>query len=123
MDATNANALAYLAPILAVIAFIFLTKSDTAMRNLVVWLLVWGIIISLYILLVPDFVVHSAILSILTYSSFMVVAVIPGRFVASLDLLDRMLTWARRIVVIEALVGLTQGIHGFTRTGSFEQQV
>lgn len=114
------NALAYLAPIFAIVVFIAITKSGVVIRNVVVWFLVWGIILSFYTLLTPDFVIHSALLSVLTYSSFLVVVVIPGRFVASLDLLDRMLTWARWIVIIEALVGITQGIYGFTRTGSFD---
>jgi hypothetical protein len=49
-----------------------------------------------------------------------VVLAIPGRFVASLDLLDRMLVWARWIVVIEALVGITQALYGFSLTGTFD---
>jgi hypothetical protein len=114
------NALAYLAPILAIIIFVFISRSDTTIRNLIIWFLVWGVIISFYILLSSDFVVHSALLSVLTYSSFLVVVAIPKRFIASLDLLDRMLKWARLIVVIEALVGITQGLYGFTRTGSFD---
>ena len=114
------NALAYLAPIIALVVFIAMTKSGTVIQNVIAWFLVWGIIICFYILFTPDFVVHSALLSVLTYSSFIVVMAIPRRFVASLDLMDRMLKWARWIVVIEALVGITQGIYGFNRTGSFD---
>jgi hypothetical protein len=114
------NALAYLAPIIALVVFIAMTKSGTVIQNVIAWFLVWGIIICSYILFTPDFVVHSALLSVLTYSSFIVVMAIPRRFVASLDLMDRMLKWARWIVVIEALVGITQGIYGFNRTGSFD---
>jgi hypothetical protein len=114
------NALAYLVPLISVSVFVLLTKSSTVIRNVVVWFLVWGIIISFYILLAPRFVIHSALLSILTYSSFLMFLAIPRRFVTSLDLLNRMLTWIRWIVIIEALVGITQGLYGFTQTGSFD---
>ncbi len=114
------NLLAYLAPLIAVAVFVFLTKSHVVMRNVVIWFLVWGITISIYVLLTPGFLVHSALISVLTYSSLLVVLAVPGRLIASLDLLDRMLTWARWILIIEALVGITQGLYGFTRTGSFD---
>ena len=114
------NVLAYLAPLISVAIFIFISKSKTVIRNVIIWFLVWGIIISLYIILTPGFVIHSAILSVLTYSSFLVILVIPGRFVSSLELLDRILTWARWIVVIQALVGITQGFYGFMQTGSLD---
>jgi hypothetical protein len=96
-----------------------MTKDGTAIRNVLIWFLVWGIVITVYILVTPDFVIHSALLSILTYSSFLMVLVIPGRLVASLDLLDRMLTLAGWMVILQALVGITQGLYGFTQTGTF----
>ena len=113
------NALAYVAPILAIGVFIFITKSGTTIRNVIIWFLVWGIIITAYILMTPDFVIHSALLSILTYSSFLMVLVIPRRLVASLDLLDRMLTLARWMVILQALVGITQGLYGFSQSSTF----
>ena len=114
------NLLAYLAPLISVAIFILLSGSHTVVRNVILWFLAWGIIITLYIVLTPGFIIHSALFSILTYSSFFVVVVIPGRFVASLDLLDRMLVWTRGFVIIEALVGITQGLYGFSRTGTFD---
>ena len=114
------NALAYLAPLGAVFVFIFMTKSGTVIRNALVWFLVWGIVICGYMLFTRDFLVHSALLSLMTYSSFLVVFAIPGRFVGSLDLLERMVASSRWVVVLEAVVGITQGIYGFTRTGSFD---
>lgn len=114
------NAVAYLAPMFAITVFVALTRSGTVIRNVIIWFLVWGIIICLYIVFAQDFIIHSALLSILTYSSFLVVLVIPGHFAANQNVLDRMLTWVRWIVAIEAMVGITQGIYGFTRTGSFD---
>lgn len=114
------NALAYLAPFISVAIFIILTKSHTVIRNVIVWFFVWGVIISSYVILIPGFVIHSAILAVITYSSFLVILVIPGRFIASRDLLNRIITWARWIVIIEALVGITQGLFGFMQTRSFD---
>jgi len=114
------NLLAYLAPLIAVAVFIFLSKSITVIRNVIIWILVWGIIIALYILLTPDFLVHSALISVLTYSSFLVILVIPGRFLADTHLLDRMLKWVYWFVIIEALVGITQGLYGFAQTGTLD---
>lgn len=114
------NLLAYLAPLISVAIFVLLSGSHTVVRNVILWFLAWGIIISLYIVLTPGFVIHSALFSILTYSSFLVVLVIPSRFIASLDLLDRMLVWTRGFVIIEAVVGIAQGLYGFSRTGTFD---
>ena len=114
------NLLAYLAPLLCVAIFVLLSKNQMVMRNVILWFLFWGILISAYIVLSPGFVVHSAILSVLTYSSFLVVLAIPGQLIARQGLLNRMLVWARWIVIIEALVGITQGLYGFSRTGTFD---
>jgi hypothetical protein len=114
------NLLAYLAPLISVAIFVFLTKSQVVIRNVIIWFLAWGVIISIYTVLKPEFLIHSALLSVLTYSSFVVVLAIPGRFVASLNLLDRMLTWARWIVIIQALLGITQGLYGFSKNLSFD---
>ncbi|MDX1418203.1 MAG: hypothetical protein R3293_28645 [Candidatus Promineifilaceae bacterium] len=114
------NALAYAAPLIAVAVFILLSRSQTAIRNAVIWFLIWGVIIFFYIALTPGFVIHSALLSVVTYSTFLVVLAIPGRFVSSTNLLQRMLALARWIIIFEALVGITQGVYGFTGTGSFD---
>ena len=114
------NLLAYLAPFAVVAVFTLISRSRTVFRNVIIWFLVWGIIISLYIVLTPGFVVHSALLAVMTYSSLLVIVAIPGRMIASLDLLDRMMVWARWIVIIEALVGITQALYGFTQTGTLD---
>lgn len=114
------NLLAYLAPFISVAIFVLLSRSHVVVRNALIWFLLWGVIISFYILLTPGFVIHSALFSVLTYSSFLVVIAIPGRFVSSLDLLDRMLGWARWIVIVEALVGIVQGLYGFSLTRTFD---
>ena len=114
------NLLAYLAPLLGVAVFVFLTKSITVIRNVVIWFLIWGIIIALYAIFTPEFLVHSALISFLTYSSFLVVLAIPGRFLTSVTLLDRMLKWVYWFIIIEALVGIVQGLYGFTQTGTLD---
>ena len=115
------NLLAYLAPLISIAIFVFLSRSPTVLRNAIIWFLCWGIIISVYVVLKPGFLIHSALLSALTYSSFLVVLAIPSRFVSGLGLLEQMLNWARWVVIIEALVGIVQGVYGFSRTGSFDR--
>ncbi|MEM7114009.1 MAG: hypothetical protein AAF614_16360 [Chloroflexota bacterium] len=114
------NILAYMAPAAVIAIFLLLSRSHTVLRNILLWFIVWGIIIAFYALLTPDFLLHSSFLSILTYSSFLVVLTIPHKFVANQALLDRMMEWVRWVVIIEALVGITQGIYGFTQTGRFD---
>lgn len=114
------NLLAYLAPFIAAGIFILLSGSHAALRNVVLWFLAWGIIIAVYFLLTPGFVLHSALLSILTYGSFLLVVAVPSRFIASLGLLERMLVWARWMVILQALVGIVQAAYGFSLTGSFD---
>lgn len=114
------NLLAYLAPLVAIALFVLLSGSHTVLRNAILWLLAWGIIIAFYFLFTPGFVLHSAIFSIVTYSSFLIVLAIPSRFIANLNLMDRMMAWARWVVIIEALVGIAQGLYGFSRTGTFD---
>ncbi len=113
------NLLAYLAPFAAVGVFLLLSRSHTVLRNVILWFLAWGIVITFYIVLSPGFVVHSAVFAVLTYSSFIVVT-IPSRFIASVSLMNRMLVWARWMLIVQALVGIVQAMYGFSRTGSFD---
>lgn len=113
------NLLAYLAPFVAIGLFLLLSRSHTVLRNVLLWFLGWGIVIALYMVLSPGFVIHSALFSVLTYSSFIIIT-IPSRFIASIGLMNRMVVWIRWVIILQAVVGIVQAIYGFMRTGSFD---
>lgn len=112
--------LAYLAPWLGVGVFLLLTRSQRALSRLLFVLLVWGLTLPLYALLTPNFVLHSAVLTLLTYGAFIFVFVVPTKSLAHPWLLERMLAVARWVLLFEASWGIGQGILAASRTGTFD---
>lgn len=114
------NLLAYLAPAIFIAVYVTLTGSMTVVRNVLIWLMVFGLAIFIHAPFVRQFALHSALLAIVTYSSFAVLFVIPGRFLRSPQLYTQMIKWVRWVVVVQALWGIAQGLYGFSQTGSFD---
>lgn len=114
------NALAYLTPILALVWIILATRSSLVVGRVLLLGFTWASSIVLHALFVQDFAFHSALLSILTYGSFAMVAVIPTRWLASSELFERMLRLVRWIIPVEAIWGLVQAGYGYSQTGSLD---
>lgn len=114
------NALGYLAPWMAVAAFVLLTRHKRTIENLLILISLWFINFILHYPLTPDFAVQSAILSLITYGSFVFSLCIPIRQITHVQSLRRMEQIARWVLVLESILGIAQSIYGFTATGSFD---
>lgn len=114
------KALAYLAPVLAVIWFIWAAHSQIARRRALYLVIGWLIVIAVYGLLSSRFDLTSALLAILTYGTIGALFVIPTEQVASRELLRRMLRLVAIVIAIEATVGIAQGVTGALKQGNFD---
>lgn len=114
------KALAYLAPVLAVIWFVWATHSRVARRRALIWAVGWVVVIVIHRVMSAGFDLAPAILSILTYGTLFAVFVIPTEGLASGKLLGRMLRLVAIVVLIEATVGIAQGVAGALRQGNFD---
>ncbi len=113
------KAAAYLTPFLAIFIFVLLSqKIKPGLR--------FGIMVFFAITLVllnavnrDGFVLHSGLYTIITYGSFLFIAAIPIRTVGSPRLFERMIPWIKRVVVLEAILGITQWLYNFITKGGF----
>ena len=96
------------------------TRDALILRNLFLWLGIWVTAILIHFPLTKGFALHSAALSMVTYSAFAFVAVIPVRYLNNPSLLDKMLSIIRWGVVIEGLWGITQALNGVLVNGRFD---
>jgi hypothetical protein len=112
--------LAYTAPLVALGWFILMTKSSIVLRNFLIWIFLFSSIISLHVIFNFNFVLFSALLSILTYSSFGFIFAIPSHYLAGPDLLRSMLRTIQWVVLFEGALGILQAIYGFTINKSFD---
>lgn len=114
------KALAYLAPILAVIWFVWTAHNRVARRRAVYWVVGWLGIIAIYRLLATGFDLAPAVLAILTYGTIGALFVIPTEELASGKLLRRMLRLVAVVIAIEAALGIAQGVAGAVEQGGFD---
>lgn len=112
--------LAYLAPWLGIGLFLLLTRSQRVLARVLLILLIWAAPLPLYALLTPGFVLHSAMLTLLTYGTFIFLFAIPTKPLANPRLSERMLTVARWVLLFEASWGILQGLASASRTGTFD---
>jgi hypothetical protein len=112
--------LAYTAPFVALGWFILATKSSVVLRNFLIWIFLFTGIISLHVIFNFNFVLFSALLSILTYSSFSFVFAIPSHHLADPKLLRKMLQTTQWVVLFEGVLGILQAVYGFTQNKSFD---
>lgn len=113
------NALGYLAPAIALAWYVFRSRSQKALIGGVVWLVGWMIVIGIYALFNREFVFTGAIIAIVTYSAFATLLIIPARAIATPKVWASTLPLLRRIIYLEATLGIIQAVYGFTQTGSF----
>lgn len=112
--------LAYTAPFIALGWFIIVTKSSIVLRNFLIWIFLFASIICLHVIFEFNFVLFSAILSILTYSSFSFIFAIPSHHLAEPKLLRKILQTSQWVVLFEGILGILQAVYGFTKNKSFD---
>lgn len=114
------KALAYFAPILAILWYMWVAHSRGARRRGLWWIVGWITLIGAYWALSRRFDVTPAVLAVLTYGTFAALYVIPNRGLGSTRLLGRMLRLVALVMVIEATFGILQAAAGAARTGTFD---
>jgi len=111
---------AYIAPWFAVVVFLFLARSRNSLRRLILVFLLWLAPLPLYAFLTPEFAIHSAILSLITYGSFVFLSIVSTRQIAGEQLSERMLSVARWVLLFQGSWGALQGILAGIRSGTFD---
>jgi hypothetical protein len=114
------NALAYITPAFVTVYYLLATRSGVVFRNLILVGSLWLLWIMLHAPFVGNFAWGSALLSMLTFSAFIPVVVIPTRFLSGQWLMPRFERWIRITVLLQASLGIVQAFYGFYQNGSFD---
>lgn len=114
------KALVYLAPALSVAWFILVTGNRATIRRVIQWIVAWSLIIWFHFALDTNFVLSSAFLATITYSTFLLIFAIPSRVLANTRLLQRLIRVAAIVILFQAALGCFQAFYGVTQTGSFD---
>lgn len=114
------KALAYLSPIVVLIWLIIATRKKTILNRSVLLLFLALIWIGLWQIFNREFLLHSALLEIITYSSFVVLAATPLKLLKNPFLGERVEQIVRWTVLIQAITGFVQAFAGYFRSGSFD---
>jgi hypothetical protein len=114
------NALAYLSPFLMLTWFFLRTRSRTILRNTLLVLAGWISLIFAHGVWWQDYAWVSASLTLLTYSSFLPILVIPSRFLNGHQMFARLRRPVVYVILIQTALGLTQALYGYRHTGGFD---
>lgn len=114
------NALGYLAPWLALIIYFVLIPNPWFVWRLSLIVIVWALLITVHWATTKNFVVHSAILSLLTYGSFIFFLCIRSSLALFKYPLKRMESAVQVIILVESTLGIIQALYGVTKTGTFD---
>ena len=114
------KALAYFAPLLAVIWFICRAQSRVARSRALVWVAGWLALIFAYRTFNRGFDIAPALIAIMTYGTIGALYVIPSDGLGDKKLLSRMLRLVAIVVVIEAAFGITQALAGAVKGEGFD---
>lgn len=110
----------YLIPFVSLLLIIFLSRSKTILRNILILGFGLAIYLGFYILLYPDLILQNALLSVITYSSLFLVIVIPSRYLASSRLYFKIAKILLMVIAIQSVIGAIQITYGFSQRGSFD---
>ena len=110
----------YVAPFLVLLVLGLFGGSKAFVKHALSALVCVLAAIGLYAAIIPGFIVANAFLSVVTYGGIFTACVIPARVLKSQVLWDRLLRWAKEILVVEGVVGIGQAIYGRMVTGSFD---
>lgn len=112
--------LAYAAPLICGVWFLSKSGDDSARRKAGYGLALAVAVVIAYWILRHEYSLVGGLLAIVTYSTFLFLAIIPTKSLANEKLLDRMTTLVARILVCEALIGIVQAVVGAREGGGFD---
>ena len=111
---------AYAAPALCMSWVIIAGRSAVVFRRVLVMGLAVGVLILGHALLNDAFVLSSAILAVVTYSSLGVLWAFPSKELLNPRLLQRMTNTSCAMLMLQCVVGFVQGVYGYMVVGSFD---
>ncbi|MGE0566976.1 MAG: hypothetical protein AB7O73_03425 [Bacteroidia bacterium] len=105
---------AYLAPFIALLWFIFRSKSTKILLRSTLLLILYALLITIYKLFYyskdEDFIIQNSLLFLLTYGSFFFLFAIPSKISLYSDNHEKYLQAIKYIILIESILGITQVI-------------
>lgn len=114
------NTLAYLSPFILLLWLCIVTRDICLIRNLFIFIFCYLLLLVLFIFLSSDFIPGNSLLAVFTYGSFIPILTIPTKYFINKDIFFRMLKILSTIVILESILGIIQGIYGFSKSGSFD---
>jgi len=111
---------AYAAPALAIVWVVLAGRSGAVLARTLVLALAAALVVAAHLAWNEVFVLSSALVAMVTYSSLAVIWVFPARHFLKPELLSRMTDLTRNVVLLEAGFGIVQAVYGYWTSGSFD---
>lgn len=112
--------LAYFAPMAVLGVLIVMTQKKSIVQRVSFVGLFCIFIIAVYSFLNKDFVFVSAILPLLTYSTFIIVICFDHRYLCSHSLQSKIEDFLQWVIFIQSAVGIIQAVYSFLQNGTFD---
>ena len=114
------NALAYVAPFLVLGMLIIAERQGRILRRALAWMWFWLAMVAVYGLLNPEFQFGNAFVAFVTWAGLIVILLIPAGEFNSPILRHKLEKFAWKVLLVESVWGIVQGIYGYFHTGSFD---
>ena len=114
------NVLAYVAPFIVLALLILLGRSGRLIKRTLAWVWLWLIMMVFYSLINSEFQFGNAIVAFVTWAGIIVLLLIPVSEFNSPLIRHKLERFAWKILLVEAVWGITQGIYGYIHSGSFD---
>src|SRR5260370_12051864 len=113
--------LAYLVPFIAIAWFAYKAGSEMVVKRFLIWSGAWAALVTLHLIFNPNFVLSSAVIFLVTYGSFAFLFAVPDFLSADPKLLKKITKASLICIFIQGGIGIVQGLAGFVRSGSFDE--
>ena len=111
---------AYFSPWIALTWYILSTKSTRSLVRLILLFVLWVVFTLPHLLFVPNFAYSSALLTLLTYGSFLFILSTPTKPLAGKQLQRKIERIVRWFVLVQGIIGIVQAIYGFSINRTFD---
>jgi len=111
---------AYAAPAIAIFWVIVAGRSGVVLVRVLLLAVAASLVVAAHLAWNEVFVLSSALVAMVTYSSLAVIWVFPAKHFLKPELLGRMTDLTRNVVLVEAAFGIVQAIYGYWTSGSFD---
>jgi hypothetical protein len=99
---------------------VFWGNDAQLLKRALLWVVFWSGMIAFYGLLNVEFQLQNALIAFVTWIGIIVVLIIPIRNIGSPWLKQKLERLAWKVLLVEAVWGIVQGIYGYLQTGTFD---